>query len=392
MGEFSFALAFAYGAMAGAMIVALSYMAGRALNSQKLLAYSKSELGELVFSAILLALISFALLNSASMLQALSPPSFSTQTSADGVQKAIFKYMEQPLMDAIEVMAKSSMRLSKIVSYNFNYNISVPYVGGPWGSASPGAGGAPLQLALTTGIDTSAMSLFLASAIKLIFIFLYTVCQFLLIPLGFFLRFIPPARQVGSLLIAISIATIFIFPASVFWSAEILGKGAAPFVSSQIVPDADDADWLKTLICNKPLQVVNTIGEDILGAIVGAIACAISGPGFAACFGHESTGDIPIPDATSGVSGWSQFGIWLGKKIAGIAGSLEAYNFGPEASEVLEKGFDPIAYHIMPRVIERNIRTILMAIFQLMATIVVAKNLAQALGAEGQLYGLSKMV
>lgn len=393
MGEFTFAEAYIYGAMAGTVIVALSFMLGRALNSQKLLAYSKAELGELVFTAVLLAIISFALLNADNIVRALSPPSFSGFSSSfEEAQKTIYKYMEQPLMDAIEVMAKSDMRLSKIVSYNFNYNISVPYVGGPWGSSSPGAGGAPLQLALTTGIDTSALSLFLASAMKIIFVFLYIVCTLLLIPLGFFLRFIPQARQAGSLLIAISLAIIIVFPVAVFWSADILGKGAAAFDSSKIVPDVDNTDWLKTLICNKPLQVVNTVGEDVIGNIVAAIACMASGPGYALCFGHINPSDIPLPGPDSGVSGWTQFGTWLGKKIAGIAGSLAAYGFGPDSKEVLEKGFDPIANHIMPIVIERNIRVILMAIFQLVASIVMAKNIAQALGAEGQLYGLSKMV
>ena len=83
--------------------------------------------------------------------------------------------------------------------------------------------------------------------------------------------------------------------------------------------------------------------------------------------------------------------VYFAKLMAAIDASNNLKQASPVSKDVLDKGFTPLE-NLMPIAVGRNMAILLMAVLQLIVSIVLMKNIAQALGAENQLYGLSRMV
>lgn len=395
-------LVFALGASIGVSIVALAYLAGRYFQSQRLSAFSKIELQEVVTTAIIIAII-IPLLSGAKtgIIHTMMPPMLdgsggfldpsTREVSVNGVQRQIYNEMEQPLAKTIEALAKSNMRLSKLVSYNFNYRLGGYGYAAYTSSASPGSGASVLSSAMYMAIDSTSINMFLSSAIKIIYVFLDHITYLILMPLGILLRFIAPTRKLGSTLIAISIGILLVFPLSVFWSTTLLDVGPGGYDSTKIIESQSNPPGAD-IVCSDVVGALAKAGEEPIGNLVGALICSLFPPTFPACFGHINPAPIPIPDATSGVSGWTQFAVWVTKTIFLGVESVLLESHAPDSAEVVDEAYGPMRDYLLPLTVGRNMSILLMVLIQLTSTIVITKGIAQVLGAEGRIYGLSRMV
>jgi hypothetical protein len=384
-------------------------MAGQALNSQSIKAWAKTEFAELIFSAILVAIIISLVSGQKGFIESFSPEPFFPTSKAifpqpsensnviEIVEKRINFAMIYPLQEAVLSLSVSSMRLSKLLSFNFNWQWFIPYVN-PTGSAAPAAGGMILQSALIMGIDSTALVLFLAQAVKITFVFLSFFSTMIFLPVGILLRFIPPARNIGNLLLAISLSVMLVFPLAVLWSTSLLYSRTTMEIRFPEVPDpGSPGEAVQSFTCSPVMAHITNLGEGIIGDVVHFIICSLLGP-FATvpvCLSPTQLPDTdpPLPP-TPPISLRQIVGIavWLFKNLYNLGSSIYLYSIAPSGDDVINNAFTPLVDKILPIVLYRNLSVLLMVVIDLICSIVLMKNIAQALGAEGQLYGISRLI
>lgn len=426
----------AFGGGIGIAIVALSYMAGYLLDAPAVKAYAKTELGELIASVVVVVLVLGVLGSAPGVIGTLSPwgagggggcavtsggdkvaCSFDERITYPNTEKGVAAcravcamygpaFIESRIDDAmilplnrlVEAMARSSMRLSKLISYNFNYQAPIPFVN-PTGSSSPGAGGYMLQSALLLGMDMTALNLLLATGIKVAYAFLVAVAGQVLLPVGILLRFIPPVRPLGNILLAITLSIGLVFPLSVIWGSYLLAgtgythnAGAGDYDAGRIVQPVDNPPST-TLTCSPVMGGVAAYGEDIIAYILRLVLC--TGPQALLPICSDplpvNPADPPIPEGP-GLQHWVAFGVWLGKLLWTGGASWALAGGAPNAQEIIDQGFTPLVEYMLPLAVARNMTVLFMAVIQFTCSIVMVKGISQALGAESQIYGLSRLV
>ena len=162
----SYMAAIPIGLAIGIAYAALAYFAGSITNSEKLRAYSKIEVGELVVCAILITIVVLAY-GSNELLTAVAGDKSATMDTYEKIENE----MQAPLMKSVDSLMLSSYSLSKYVSYYYNIHGPTPYIS-PIFSDSPGSGLGPLQMQLSMGLDSVALNLFLVKAVKTLYLFL----------------------------------------------------------------------------------------------------------------------------------------------------------------------------------------------------------------------------
>jgi len=84
--------------------------------------------------------------------------------------------------------------------------------------------------------------------------------------------------------------------------------------------------------------------------------------------------------------------VWAAKFLTTATNSVTLWLGSPTADDVINKAFNPIVDNILPTAVARNLAVLFMAVIELVCSILMVKSIAQVLGAENQLYGLSRMV
>ena len=383
-----YAVALPVGAAIGVAYVALAYIAGSFTTSDKLKAYAKLEVGELLISAILISIVLFAY-GSNEMLEAVAGANSDVAGTAAKLESAF----ELPMQKAVNSIMYSSYGLSKYISYYYNIHGPTPYVS-PIFSDSPGSGMGPLQMQLSMGLDTLTLNLFLVKAVKVLYIFLEFVLSNLILPLGIILRFVPPARKVGGVLIGIALAVHFVFPAAVEWTSQLAPAMMPEYYNVlneniPVIPDPGKPP-LAGMMCSETMQTVYSMG-DLLGPLaICLVACLLSGPGYLACLGVPGvfptvTGAGCLGGAGN-IWGFAQYAFPVAQ-IPGLATSELALT--PDRAQQL---FEIVLAKIMPAVMEIGLATLILIIIQIACTVVLARAFSQALGAEGQLYGIGRLI
>ena len=391
--------AMAYGGLIGIAIVAFAYMAAHFFNSNAMRAWAKQEIVELIAAAVIVMIIVQMVgapeLFLRTAIPQETPPILDTQLNPPGVEKRMYERMEQPLIQLEQALLVSGMRLSKLVSYNYNYQMSgAPYIN-PTGSASPGAGGNMLQYALNMGVDSLSLVLLLAQSMKIIYVFLSYTSILILLPLGIILRFIPPVRQAGAMLMAIGLVVVFVYPLSVFWTTNILWNPlfSSPVPGDSMVPYIDNPPS-SGLICSTAAAVVVNVGEDITSYILKALVCAdpfTAELPICADVSRVNPANPPIPTGP-GLQHYVALGFYVAKLATAIDSSNTLKNGSPSSGDMVSKGFEPLQRMLVNHAVPRGVAVLFMCVLQLIISIVMVKNIAQALGAENQLYGLSRLV
>ncbi len=391
-----FLAAVPFGIAIGTGIVALAYMFGTLFQSEGLKTWGKLELGELLLSAVLVLLVAEALTNNGQVgiTRALTGVSISGTDTVDGLtQQWMYNNMELPLEQLTQAIARSSMALSKIISYNYNYQMPIPWLS-PTGSSSPGAGAGPLQMAVMVGFDTTTMNLMLVHAMHLAYMFLLFAIGIFFLPVGIVLRFIPPLRKIGSLLLGIGLAVYLVFPVSVYWSTSLLAPAVnQPIDNTKLVQEPPPVPT-SSFVCSPVMSGVYNAGEQIPPFVIAAIACTpalITGT-YPICVGKPGQASPPVDGfGLAGIFSYIEWGAQYGFPLS-ASSSLKSAGDNLSPDMISANVYQPMIGYILPLAVLRNLAVLFMALMQLAVTIIMARQLAQVLGAEGQFYGLTKLV
>jgi len=373
------------GASLGILYVALSYMVGYFLTNEKIKAYAKIELGEVIV-ALLIAVLVASFYTEAFYNALLGQPDPGVTHGVNTVWKStiskIDQKIEKPIEESINSLTESTYSLSKYMSYYYNIHLPVPYAS-PMFSDSPTSGFGPLQMQLFSGLDTVMLNLFLVKAVKTLYVFLSFIGT-LLLPLGFILRFLPPFRKVAGLMIGISLAVHFVFPVSVLYTTQYADDMMPAYVKNGKhiggwVGDPGNPP-LSGMICSEVMQGVYTVNDIVGPAIITAGICIWSGPAFAGCFSSLYNIMQQI---------W-YFGLNYGFPTIQIL-PLSNNDLVLTADEA-QKIFNKVLQEQLPAIVEVHVASLFMIIVQIATTFVLAKNFSEALGAEGQIYGVGRLI
>ncbi len=394
----------AAGAAVGAAMIGLAYMAGKAIQSQALQSYSRVEIEEYVLAAFL-AMLCLVLLSDAGrveILKALTGGGFADRAALDLEIRKAYDFQAAKLSDVIRDLARNTLYVSRAVSYNFNLlspNLHVPFTAN-YGK-SPSAGGAPIISLLMTGADSTSLLLLLIKAERIIYFFFQFISLEYLLPAGLFMRFVPPARKAGGLLIAAAIGGLLIFPTATLWTDSMLqnpGNSLLPGGSMKLVADINQG-MLLDAICNPVINTLMAIGEPLGGFLACLIPC-LAGPqalGFFACLGAMSP--FPQFQPPAGLPAcWAGMENIIYYVTAGVRLLLGmGLNWSPLAmstDDFVSNYYKPIVGPggALEYTMKTALAIIAMFVLRMIAVVLIIKNLAGILASEGQIHGISKLI
>ncbi len=214
----------AYASVGTMILIALSYMAGTAFSNPKLTLWSKTEIVQLVISIASVALIMLAVTTFCSIdmheiagIFSLpgTHPSINVYDAAKDYLEGSVNYSHNAM-----IMVRYHLEAYTVLSY-FNaficdYNIGRIGLGCFFGysgdTEQPFGGYGAVIAALNVFFNSTIIAYFTALNFLFILLFIYHGFVFLFLPLGVFLRALPYMRPVGSLLIALALSFLTIYP------------------------------------------------------------------------------------------------------------------------------------------------------------------------------------
>lgn len=383
----------------GIAIVALAWMLASALSADGLRAWARMELSELLLSTILVLIVVLVVEHSSGILM----PAASLNSPGD-VSGVMYRNLEEPLQAVIKNMASDAFRMTKVLGYNYNGQLAVPFLSRTY-SNSPGAGANPLMMQLIGGMDTTSMTLLLAKSVRVLFLFLLTAMTGFILPLAVLLRFIPFTRKIAGTLMGVALAVILVFPTAAMWSMQMgnsfvpqangIGTGNGICVSGAtadgrqlpaVICDPGNPP-ARDVICNKWMSGVYTIGEVAGPSIICGILSIFGVP-----FGKPPSPAPIFPGVAC--SGWLGTIWWIVQFFFQVNSSstLSGSALAMSSGQIVNTIYVPLQTAIMPPVVGWNLAVLLMIILMLAPTIVLARNFGQVLGGEAQIYGLTRLI
>ncbi len=213
----------AYAGIATSILIALSFMVGRALANPKLTLWSKTEALQLIISFssvffILITMNTFCAIDMAEVAELFGTP----PTSSATVYQAAQDYLNDAALYSHNAMTTVRYHLEgyTILAYlnAFMCDFATGRVG--WGCLF-GYSGATQQPFGGYGAQMAALNIFFNSTIiahfsalnfLFILLFVYKGFVFIFLPLGIFLRSMPYMRSFGALLIALTLSFLIVYP------------------------------------------------------------------------------------------------------------------------------------------------------------------------------------
>ncbi len=242
----------AYATIATSILVALAYMAGNAISNARLTLWAKTEAVQLLASVATLFVITLAM-GTMCAINMNEVAAIFGQPAPSATPVSVYDAAQQYLNDA----AFYSHNALKVVRYHLEGYTILAYLNAfqcdfktgiiGWGCLF-GYSGANVQPVGGYGALTAALNIFFNSliiahftALNFIFIlmFVYRGFVFLFLPLGIFMRAMPYMRQFGSLLIALALSFLIVYPfmLGIFW----LMRGTLVDANTNFSPPGIDA-------------------------------------------------------------------------------------------------------------------------------------------------------
>ena len=213
----------AYATIITSLIIAMCFMAGRALNNPKLTLYAKTEIIQLGVSLstvfiITMAVSTFCIIDVSEVADIFGLPNPGSKNIFD----AAHDYLEDAARyshNAISVVRYHLQAYTVLAYLNaFICDFSTGNIG--WGclfgyggeNQQPLGGYGAHTAALNIAFNGALISHFTVLNFIFILLFVYRGFVFMFLPLGIFLRAMPYLRGLGSLFIAISLSFLLVFP------------------------------------------------------------------------------------------------------------------------------------------------------------------------------------
>lgn len=369
----------AVGAAAGGTYLGISYMSGKLLQSQPLQIYTKIEIEEFALSAILVLLCLGLMQDPGVIFNGLAG-------TPQGIAKAdlILHNTSRVMFEDAKTLSGTIFDLSMIAGYSYSYGIPLFLPATYAVSSSPNSGAYPLINSVSMAVDNTFMLALLVRAEHVIFLFLTGFLTLeILLPMGLLLRFIPPMRKLAGLLIAIGLAGYFVLPIAVIWGNDIYSyvhneanrPGELTKISSPIE---------RSIVCNEIIGAAYKAGE----GKPAQIACSLF-----PVPGSPST-PPPIGPGMPGCAYVLSILLWVVKFLFNAGMSLALPNGAVVVSEadLINNYFLPLQNNFMPYMINGALAAMATIVFHLILVVLIAKNLSEFFGSEGQIYGISKLV
>ena len=368
-------------------IAIIVFLISRIAHSPNLEAWSKHEMSE-IFSTILIAFILIALIFTVDMVPAL------TGYEDTNYKDKTLEYLEIQRNDARNLfftLSNTNFVLTKYSAFSYSKTTSIPLV--DWlvtdfESRSQNFGLGPLVSKFSKSFDSLGQAIFIISAEKILLQYLLYVIPLFFFPLGIILRALPFTRKFGTILLALCIAGYFIFPLSVVFSGEIYKSIMARDVMldkisiiSDTTRDIDPGDIpYQGYICSPLSSAIAMLGQ--FGFIITSCAavCAITllFGGFAACYAICK----PIAELVYYVA-VPFYQYVYGDRL----GSYAVMN-----EEIFGTTYDLIIETILPFVTLHWLLSIILPLITIILTVVSIRSISSALGADIQIYGLSRLI
>jgi len=285
--------------MATILIVALSFMFGRALSNAKLTLWAKTEVIQVIVSAasvffIILTINTFCGMN----MNDISQIFLETPAQDINVYDAAQEYLREAALYSHNAMTVIRYHLQAYTVLSFINAFQCDFPVGPIGIGCwYGYSGTSMQPLGGYGASIAALNIFFNgmiiahfTALNFLFIllFIYKGFAFLFLPFGIFMRSMPYMRQFGSLMIALALSFLVVYPLilSIFYlmgpvvvdrpHVEFGDPEVRSFFNKQYVPDSspDLDNYLDETVF--PEQEVSG-ALDALGFVFGNVGDTIIG-------------------------------------------------------------------------------------------------------------------
>lgn len=260
-------------------LLAMTYMASKALSQPQLEAWTKLELREFIVGMIVILLV-ISIVESANI-------SLFYLTGYDGdlTSYAVSRLTSfaNPLVSAYEDAIEASHHLTLLSGYSFSYPVSAWYFSFSF-HISPYGGYSSLIVMLyhaTQGL-TNAILIYNAAAL---FVDFFSKSAIVLLPFAMALRIIPFTRQAGTTLIALCLGAYFFFPFSVFLVSKFhdVISPATPIIADFSSMQVDIPLGFGEL-CKGWAKDFASIPGEIWGVAICAPIAIACWAGYAACF------------------------------------------------------------------------------------------------------------
>ncbi len=213
-----------FSSIATSALIALSYMVGNAISNAKLTFWAKTEAVQIVISAMSIVFI-LATVNGFCSINMGELSSFFTDidTPQDlNLFDAAQEYLRETMLYSHNAMTAVRYHLEGYTVLSFLNSFSCDFKLGPIGlgclhgysgtSGLPVGGYGAIIAALNIFFNSTIMSYFSAMNYLFILLFVYKGFVFLFLPVGIFVRSLPYLRSFGSVLIAIALSFLLVFP------------------------------------------------------------------------------------------------------------------------------------------------------------------------------------
>ncbi|MBN1170412.1 hypothetical protein JXA56_05275 [Candidatus Micrarchaeota archaeon] len=297
----------AFASVGTSVIIALAFMFGRATSNPKVTVWAKTEILQLVISVasifiLIMTINAFCVLNMAEIAGIFSQEIPDAPSCASGGSVSVYCAAETYLKDAAQYShnAMSVVRyhlqgytiLSFLNAFRCDFNTG----GIGWGclfgysgaNQQPFGGYGATIAALNIFFNSTIIAFFTAMNFLFILLFVQKGFVFIFLPLGVFLRAMPYMRGFGSLLIAVAMSFLTVYPLmlGVLWiMSDILidgnnnltpivsGPGLSQFYNEWIYPNEESKAMAQSFgsALSGPDYVENTYfpqGENAAGAII----------------------------------------------------------------------------------------------------------------------------
>ncbi len=372
-----------------AMFLGLAYMASQLFRVQVLEAWVRIELGELVKSMVI-AVFCVALIASTNA----AAQFLSGESGATDVISASQQFMVTLYSDGHSLYSKLAIvyfNVAKVASYSYTAGTSIGGYATISYSSSPASGMSPLVAEVGQALDSVANFMLLAAA-QAAFLKFFGAAALVMLPVGIFLRSFSFTRKLGATLLAATIASAVIYPASVLLSQQVYGTFSpdlkAGIANVEVTPAENPPS--SSVVCNTFMQYFVQSPIPFLGGeigwwiVVGTPICAIAaitGGGFVACM--------------SAVYQIISMVFMIIKALFPIllfASVFMTMDEGTKVDRLMDNYYAPLHDYALPTVAKFTMLSLTTFLIPIIITLSLLRGLATAFGGEAQLYGLSKLV
>jgi hypothetical protein len=367
-------------------VIGLAIMGAEFFQQPQMFAWAKVELTELVV-AMILGIAMYGIINPTFLGLFLPTDAGGTPTYATFLNQLI-NYNR----DMYVILGDAFIRVSKISGFSYDYSTSIGPISN-WYSATPQVGLSGMLSAVTRAMDTLSASLLVVSSYKILIYIASIAGKAYVLPLAIALRVIPNTRKLGSALMALAIGMYIILPASVAFSGALLDQvmisspqpqfaayfapGGPPDLS---VSNANQLPYLPIFdpppppgygtICNEWINAFTSLGE--IGWAI--IICTPLAP------------VVPFPVCKIWVTIF-YIVVHAGFSVM-YSDNLRNYLANVPINDIYETLYGTA----LPIVSQLFILSLALPLISLLLTFSLTKSVSMALGGEGQLYGLSKII